>query len=333
MKKRTGIVVLCLSMILTACTSPFAKEEAPEDIEIELSKSKVTIEEGEEFEIEIENFDDLEKVKVSIEDDDIADCDIDDEIITITGLEEGKTTLTVSARNAEDETVTIKVEEGEAGGVTVVEPVTPNDPDKEPDGEVRYERTVGDYYVAEYHLDRTVWSTMEDDDSDFTSDMVNFMTDLDIVMPMYLAFTHDDSFSGTATMTIDYEGFCDSFVYALSDDENYEKFITIILEAEGYDLSDPDTKQQMLDALKDQKSDFIDMMSESIIGSGDSSDKSYELTWSLDGTVLSLTGDNATRTATLENDDTITLFFSAEDMGNSEMFGDGVTMTFVPVEN
>lgn len=105
MKKKKKIVVgllaLCLMGIsLTGC----GQESKDEEEGILLSEQKVRIEVGDEVEVEIENFDDLKRVDVEVEDDDIAEIDFDDEdgIITIEGISPGKTTVTVSAKGEDD---------------------------------------------------------------------------------------------------------------------------------------------------------------------------------------------------------------------------------------
>ena len=97
-------------------------------VDIEVSANKVKLAVGDEETVTIDNYDDLEDVEVEIDDDDIAEISVKNGKITVSGLEEGKTTITVTASNS-DSSVSIKVvvEESEED-VTGVGEVVPNEP-------------------------------------------------------------------------------------------------------------------------------------------------------------------------------------------------------------
>ncbi len=89
------------------------KEDEEEKTGIEVSASKVKIEVGEEDEIEIKNYEDLKKLDFEVEDEDIATVEEDDDgVYIVTGVSEGKTSVTFTAKDCEDVTVKIMVEGG-----------------------------------------------------------------------------------------------------------------------------------------------------------------------------------------------------------------------------
>ena len=112
--------VLCASMFLTGCNLPFIggdEEVAEEAATIELSKSKVSLEVEEDTTVKIKNYDDLKKVKVEVDDEEIATVDVDDEKITITGIKSGKAIVTVSAKGCADVMLVVTVEGDEVAEV------------------------------------------------------------------------------------------------------------------------------------------------------------------------------------------------------------------------
>ncbi|MCR4792807.1 MAG: hypothetical protein K5871_08650 [Lachnospiraceae bacterium] len=117
-KKMVSVItVMMLVLSLAGCVG--AKKYS-----IEVSENKVEIEVDEKATIEIENYDDLEGVEVEAEDEDIVKVREKNGEITITGLEEGKTNIIITAANSDDE-IKIKVK------VTAPEEPAP-EPEPEP---------------------------------------------------------------------------------------------------------------------------------------------------------------------------------------------------------
>ena len=314
MKKKFGLFALCLSLMLAACGSPAPEPEPEEDedeIVIELSDKKVEIQAGEETEVEIENYDDLSKVKVKVEDEDIAECDIDDEIITITGISEGKTKVIVSAKGAEDVSITVKVTEPDEPVI-----VTPA---------VFFPET--SRYKYRFIMDENVWYNMLDSDPLYR-ELADFLGGLQIGINFYLDFYNDTETSGTAVMSYDVNAFGVDFVDALADEDNFREFVSVLMAAEGYDYYD----DSMYEAVVEMKDELIETLSDEITGEMQNSNNTYDLKWSIDGNVLTLDmgGNDVYSMPVDENDGSFTLYISNEEIGDNPVFYKDLAMEFHP---
>lgn len=271
MKKKKKIVVgllaLCLmGIFLTGC----GQESKDEEEGILLSEQKVRIEVGDKVEVEIENFDDLKRVDVEVEDDDIAEIDFDDEdgIITIEGISPGKTTVTVSAKNEDDVSFKVTVEESEdarsdadetddsssdADGPddsSSIETPTPSD-DQEA------EEVTGDY-VSGYHLDSDFWINSAGTDAE----SADFLGKGNLTLDFIISLESD----GTARLHMDTEKFASDFVNFI--DDNYTEFMCLMMEKDWDDLTQEEKEE--IEGLKDV---IISGLGEEMIGSiGESSD-------------------------------------------------------------
>ncbi len=314
MKKKFGLFALCLSLMLAACGGPEPAVEPDEpdeeEISIELSDKKVNIEAGEEVEVEIENFDDLSKVKVKAEDEDIAECDIDDEIITITGISEGKTKVIVSAKGCDEVSITVKVTEPEVPVVIVPDikfPETPN-------------------YVYSFVLDEDIWNNMLEDEEGY-EDLAEFLGNLQLSLDIYIEFGNTTDNSGDAVMYFDATGFGKAFTDALSDDDNFREFVSILMAAEGYDYYD----DSMYDQVVDMKDDIISSLSEGVTGELENSEEMFYMNWSFDGTYLTFEKDYDTYSVPVdEYTGSFTLSISSYDLPDDPIFADGLDMIFYP---
>lgn len=309
MKKRflvTKVLALALGSILifTACGEK--KEEVKEETateeesgeEIELSEKKVSIEVGESFEIEIENFDDLKKVKVSVDDEDVATAELDDDTITIEGLAEGKTTLTVSAKGSEDVTVSIKVKEGEGSG------------SGSSDVSIEAGR-----YVATYFIPNEVWESSMGEDAELFTDLIGddaFSVD----------FIMDIESDGTAVLSADIDKFVDDFVDWM--DVNFIDVMKKACEAEGEAWSDEyedyflENKDMTLDSFRDSLSSSM----------SDAESKLADLTWEQKGDKITFTGDNGVaKSCDVYSDGSFLLSLTADEIGE-DMFGDSLDLFF-----
>ncbi|MCR4793070.1 MAG: hypothetical protein K5871_09975 [Lachnospiraceae bacterium] len=106
MKKRFSkklVSVITMMMLVLSLVGCGAKK-----YNIEVSENKVEVDVDDKVTIEIENYDELEDVNIEVEDDDIIKVKEKKGEITITGLEEGKTNIIITAANSDDE-ITIKV--------------------------------------------------------------------------------------------------------------------------------------------------------------------------------------------------------------------------------
>ncbi len=113
-----AVLTLVLAFSLSACGFPGMGDDSKKDEDdagkIEASVKKVTVDAGSEEIIEIENYDDLKKLKFEVEDEDIAEVEeTDDGEYTVTGISEGKTSVTFSAKDCDDLTIKITVNAGE----------------------------------------------------------------------------------------------------------------------------------------------------------------------------------------------------------------------------
>ena len=313
MKKKFGIFALCMSLMLAACSNPVSggdvKEpevEEEDEISIELSDKKVEIEAGEEVEVEIENYDDLSKVKVSVEDDDIAECDIDDEIITITGVSEGKTKVIVSAKGADEVSITVKVTEPEPEVPAVDFPE-------------------GSRYVYTFSFNEGVWFSMFEEYEEYR-DLSRFLGELEIGMNFYMDFDTDTPTSGTGVLSYDASDFGHNFVDALSDDGAFREFVSVLMEAEGYDYDD-----SMYSAVVDMKDELIDDLNDQITGELENTNSSVDFTWYIEGTYLILDiEDERYMVAINERDGSFTISLSDDDLGYNPVFEGGIDMVFYP---
>ena len=314
MKKRFGLFALCLSLMLTACGGPAPSVEPDEpdeeEISIELSDKKVTIEAGEEVEVEIENYDDLSKVKVKVEDEDIAECDIDDEIITITGVSEGKTKVIVSAKGADDVSITVKVTEPEIPVIVTPAVLFPETPT----------------YVYHFVMDEVTWFNMLDCEPGY-EDLAEFFGELQLSIDFYMDFTNTTDTSGNAVLYFDAAGFGKSFTDALSEDDNFRRFVAILMTAEGFDYYD----DSMYDQVVDMKDGLISELSEEITDELSDSENMFDMKWSLDANVLTLMTDYETHSVTIdEYDGSFTLSLYSYDLPNDPVFANGLDMVFYP---
>lgn len=269
MKKKkkivVGILALCLMGIsLTGC----GQESKDEEEGILLSEQKVRIEVGDEVEVEIENFDDLKRVDVEVEDDDIAEIDFDDEdgIITIEGISPGKTTVTVSAKDEDDVSFKVTVEESEDARSDADEPddsrADADEPDDFPSTETpvpsadqETEEVAGDY-VASYHLDSDFWT----DSAGADTEAGDFLGKGDLTLDFIMLLESD----GTAQLNMDVEKFASDFINFI--DDNYIEFMCMIGEKDLADLTQEEKEE--LESLKDV---IISGLEEEMIGSMDES--------------------------------------------------------------
>ena len=315
MKKKFGLFALCLSLMLAACggPAPAVEPDEPEEkdeISIELSDKKVSIEAGEEVEVEIENYDDLSKVKVKVEDEDIAECDIDDEIITITGISEGKTKVIVSAKGAEDVSITVKVTEPELPVVVTPAVLFPETPT----------------YVYHFVMDEVTWFNMLDCEPGY-EDLAEFFGELQLSIDFYMDFTNTTDTSGNAVLYFDAAGFGRDFTDALSEDDNFRRFVEILMTAEGFDYYD----DSMYDQVVDMKDGLISELSEEITDELSDSENMFKMTWNLDANVLTLMTDYEIHSVTIdEYDGSFTLSLYSYDLPNDPLFANGLDMVFYP---
>lgn len=289
MKKKKKIVIgllaLCLLGIsLTGC----GQESKDEEEGILLSEQKVRIEVGDEVEVEIENFDDLKRVDVEIEDDDIAEIDFDDEdgIITVVGISSGKTTVTVSAKDEDDVSFKVTVEESEDARSDADEPDDSRSDADEPDdssstetpapsADQETEEVAGDY-VASYHLDSDFWIDATGADAELGDFLGKGNLTLDFIMSL-------DS-DGTARLHMDLEKFVSDFVNFI--DDNYIEFMCKLGETDWNDLTQEERAE--LESLKDV---IISDLGEAIMGSMDESSDLGTGTWEYADGSLHLTFD------------------------------------------
>lgn len=276
MKKKkkivAGLLALCLMGIsLTGC----GQESKDEEEGILLSEQKVRIEVGDEVEVEIENFDDLKRVDVEVEDDDIVEIDFDDEdgIITIEGISPGKTTVTVSAKDEDDVSFKVTVEESEDARSDADEPddsrSDADEPDDSPSTETpapsadqEAEEVAGDY-VSSYNLDSDFWIDVTGD-----TELADFLGKSNLTLDFIMSLDSD----GTAQLNMDTEKFASDFVNFI--DDNYTEFICMIMEMDWADLTQEEKEE--LESLKDV---LISSLEEELIGSMDESSDLATGTW------------------------------------------------------
>ena len=317
MKKRTLLTKLfaftIASMLaFTACgtinekpSEESTEEDDEEELgEIELSDSKVTIEVGEEIEVEIENFDDLKKVKIEIDDEDIADVEIDDEIITITGLSEGKATLTVSAKDCEDAELTIKVKEGEG-----------TKPEENNGGQSGDATVETGRYIATYEITNDVWEEALGEDADY---FLSFFGD----KVFSLDFVMDINEGGSATLSYDGKKFVDDFMDWI--DENFIDFMKNMFEQEGEAWS-----SEYEDIILESKDDLLEELRTSLETSMESDyNNTAELAWEIrDGKIVFIPSRDIEKACDILSDGSFILSLTSDELGY-DVFGDTLDLHF-----
>lgn len=320
MKKKkkilVGLLTLCLMGIsLTGC----GQESKDEEEGILLSEQRVRIEVGDEVEVEIENFDDLKRVEVEVEDDDIAEIDFDDEdgIITIEGISAGKTTVTVSAKGEDDVSFKVTVEESEDARSDADEPddsrSDADEPDDSPSTETPApsadrdaEEVAGDY-VASYYLDSYFWTDVVDD-----AEVGDFLGKGNLTLDFIMSLKSD----GTVQFNMDLEKFASDFVNFI--DDNYIEFLCLILEMDWDDLTQEEKEQ-----VEYLREDLIGSLEEEIVGSMDESNLGTG-TWEFADGNLYLTFDGKEQSVPLSSGSFVI------DVPSVDTFGD-VSLVFTKV--
>lgn len=315
MKKKKKIVVgllaLCLMGIsLTGC----GQESKDEEEGILLSEQKVRIEVGDEVEVEIENFDDLKRVDVEVEDDDIAEIDFDDEdgIITIEGISPGKTTVTVSAKGEDDVSFKVTVEESEDARSDADElddsrsdADGPDDSSSTetptPSADQEAEEVTGDY-VSSYHLDSDFWIDVTGGDTESADFLGKGNLTLDFIMSL--------ESDGTAQLSMDTDKFASDFVNFI--DDNYTEFMCMMVERDWDDLTQEEKEE--LEGLKD---DIISGLKDALIGSMDESSDLATGTWEYADGNLCFTFEGNERSVPLNSGSFVI------DVPNGDTFGFG----------
>lgn len=315
MKKKKKIVVgllaLCLMGIsLTGC----GQESKDEEEGILLSEQKVRIEVGDEVEVEIENFDDLKRVDVEVEDDDIAEIDFDDEdgIITIEGISPGKTTVTVSAKGEDDVSFKVTVEESEDARSDADElddsrsdADGPDDSSSTetptPSADQEAEEVMGDY-VSSYHLDSDFWIDVTGGDTESADFLGKGNLTLDFIMSL--------ESDGTAQLSMDTEKFASDFVNFI--DDNYTEFMCMMVERDWDDLTQEEKEE--LEGLKD---DIISGLKDALIGSMNESSDLATGTWEYADGNLCFTFEGNERSVPLNSGSFVI------DVPNGDTFGFG----------
>lgn len=322
-KMSVAVSMLALVMSLVGCglsgDDGSGKNDKDAELEIEMSASKTTIEVGETTEIEIENFDDLRKVKIEVDDEDIAEAELDDGTITIEGREEGKTTITVSAKECEDVTVTVKVtasddDDDTTGGETGSGNNTGDNGGHASGGgiELPSEARLYEHYVAEIPYD--VWGGFLDmDDADeYTIAVMEMFKKCNITFNAEMNLDLSNATEGTGEFVVDLNDFMGQFRVAMQDEDLFIEFMELVY---GQPI-DSETRESLLK----MQDDFIDMLvtdEENIV---------TEFDWSYDSANAMLTFSEGSRGGA---------YYIQDDGSFEYKTGDGATdvwLTFVPVK-
>lgn len=326
-KMSVAVSMVALVMSLVGCglsgDGGSEKNDKDAELEIEMSASKETIEVGETVEVEIENFDDLRKVEIEVDDEDIAEAELDDGTITIEGKEEGKTTITVSAKECEDVTVTVKVtapvdveDDGDdtAGGETGSGNNTGNNGGHESGGgiETPSEARLYEHYVAEIPSD--VWGGYLDvDDADeYTVAVMEMFKKCNITLNAEMNLDLSNATEGTGEFVVDLNDFMNQFRVAMQDEDLFLEFMELMYD----EPIDSETKE----ALLEMQDDFIDMLVTN------EEDVVTEFDWSYDSESAMLTISEGSRGGA---------YYIKDDGSFEYRAGDGTTdvwLTFVPVK-
>lgn len=324
-KMTVAVSMLALVMSLVGCglsgDGGSGKNDKDAELEIEMSASKETIEVGETVEVEIENFDDLRKVEIEVDDEDIAEAELDDGTITIEGKEEGKTTITVSAKECEDVTVTVKVtapvdvedDDDTAGGETGSGNNTSNNGGHTSGGiELPSEARLYEHYVAEIPSD--VWGGYLDvDDADeYTIAVMEMFKKCNITLNAEMNLDLSNATEGTGEFVVDLNDFMNQFRVAMQDEDLFLEFMELMYD----EPIDSETKE----ALLEMQDDFIDMLVTN------EEDVVTEFDWSYDSESAMLTISEGSRGGA---------YYIQDDGSFEYKAGDGTTdvwLTFVPVK-
>lgn len=323
-----AVSMLALVMSLVGCglsgDGGSGKDDKEAELEIEMSASKETIGVGETIGVKIENFDDLKKIKVEVDDEDIAGAELDEDTITIEGKEEGKTTITVSAKDCEDVTVTVRVtasDDDTTGGETGSGNNTDGNGGHAPSGsgghapggiESHSEARLYENYVAEIPSD--VWSGFLDmnDADEYTIAVMEMFKKCNITFNAEMNLDLSNATEGTGEFVVDLDDFMNQFRVAMKDEDLFIEFMELVYG----ETIDSETRE----ALLEMQDDFIDMLvtdEENIV---------TEFDWSYDSenAMLTISEDSRDGAYCIQNDGSFE--YKAGD-GNTDVW-----LTFVPVK-
>lgn len=269
MKKKlcVAVSILALVMSLVGCglsgEEEGGKNDKDAELEIEMSASKVTIEVGEEAEVEIENFDDLKKVEIEVDDEDIAKAELDDDegIIIVEGVEEGKTKVTISAKGCDDVTVTVKVTSSsnkEDGDIDSDDDETQTGSSHsgghgiDEDIDVFHKIDLSEHYQADIPYE--IWGDLleMDDTDEATKGILEIFEKCKMTFHAEMNLDLTYGTYGTGEFVFDVNDLMNQFSEAMQDEDIFIEYMEIVY-GEPFDA---ETREAMLD----MQDEFIEMM-------------------------------------------------------------------------
>ena len=328
MKKKLLVAVSMATLVMSLVGCGLSggevsgKNDKDAELEIEMSASKVLVEVGEEAEVEIENFDDLKKVEIEVDDEDIAKAELDDDdgTITVEGVEEGKTKIIIIAKGCDEVVVTVKVTESankEDSDTGSGEDIYGSG--NESGGGVEHyggedtfvgSKMLYSHYQADIPYD--VWGTLLDmDDTDETTTAILEIfkkCEMDFHAEMNLDLTN--ATYGTGEFVFDVNDLMNQFCEAMRDEDLFIEYMEVIY-GESFDA---ETREAMLD----MQDDFIEMMitdEEPIVSE-------FDWEYDKDSKNLTITEDSRSGVYTVNKDGSFDYYASDS----------SVWLTFVPVK-
>lgn len=302
MKKKlvTLMLMFCVAAVpLTGCTLPGIgnisvekdaddeDDEDASDTKIRLSEDEVTITEGNSFEVTIKNADDLKKLSVESDNEDLVEAELDEDTITLTAGEVSKnkeTTVIVSAKGCDDREISVTIidldddsdssssdsHDSDAGPVsTLPDDVIPNDSD---DSKPSSSSDTGAYSEVAGTYSGYIYFS-EDAEIDFYETDLGLSNSLASDMAksgsLSVKATATLSPSGDATYTLDLNPFMDTLCYAIED--NYVAFYREMTN--DYSSSDSEILADKYEQMEYLRAELIRQY-----GYGDSSSDALTLT-------------------------------------------------------
>ena len=292
MKKKLVTLMLMLCMVavpLTGCTLPgigdigAEKDDDDDDddkdgdkdssaTKIKLSEDEVTITEGDSFEVTVKNADDLKKLSVESDDEDLVEADLDEDTITLTAGEvdgNEETTVIVSAKGCDDREISVTIIDlddsgsgSDSSGSHDSDPVStlPDDviPDDSDDSKPSSSSDTGAYSEVAGTYSGYIYFS-EDAEKEFYTDSLGLSYDLACDMAASGSFSVKTVATltsyGDVSLKMDMNSFIDSLCYAIED--NYVAFYREAVD--DYTTSDSDILAEKYEQMEYFKSQLVTM--------------------------------------------------------------------------
>ena len=221
-----------IGMLILSITGCGQSDSNKSEIKI---ASQINVGAGQKVKFNISNYDDLNEISVKVKDDDIATADVDDDTITVEGIEEGETVIGISAEGCDDVMVTVKVDKN-SNTAPIYE---------------KYECELPPEFLAYYAL------SFDDRNAQALVQMAG-ACGISVKYELQLDLSEGDH--GSCKVIINLKEIVDDLQIAMADEDNYIKAMTA---ATGIQVNDDnrdlalDMQGEILDMFKNDVDDIV----------------------------------------------------------------------------